>query len=800
EARAALTQGLAAVTSAEDRVRIALRMVLAELTGGDAQVGIAALRRLAADDPHDPRPRALLLEIPSVLQDAQAAQQLVGEMHKIEGATGVLWRLYQARAWLAGPAWRARRKECEDLLKACISADPRWVTPVQELGSLYERLRDWAAAEAVYATGFRLTGAPALLDPLLRILSDQRRFAEARALLEREAQRIDERTLSELQLALDLGSERFDAAQSVLELRLSGARQDPLDLVRLASVTYRAKRDAARGLQLLDEAARLGATPLAVARVRSQILLAEHRAAQQAGDTAAAETRAAEGAAALDALVAAHPTPDSYFLRAQFYTSLGQTERAEQDYVELARVAEDASGVAALGEFQAQTGRLDLAIETWETGLQRFPDSALLKRGLAKARLTRGAAGDRERAAQLVADVAPAETDDPDLLWVRAVERLQSNSPAGPREAREIVRTAARGTGAARAETYRGLVSLAMQLNERDAARDLVLRGLQQNPGDTGLTLLRGRIDLVTGAFDAARQTAADVLAREPGNVVALELGLAVAAAQRDVAALKRGLQSVDDLLAKQADDVGLKLVRARTLQALERPAEALQALAGLPDEASKEAAVPVALLRAELYRAQTDLAAAERELAEAAAAAPSDADVVHARFVLLAEQKRYGEIVALLPENSEPGKNARLLASAAVLLSGSAGHVELALGLAQRAVALADDDTSHLVLGDLLIAKGDRAGAERAYRAVLERGCCMSRGERWTKPCATRARRWLACQKTRTSATRWRRSCASSASSRTRATSTPAVPSWPSAVRRFAAGRCTSWLASVMT
>ena len=316
---------------------------------------------------------------------------------------------------------------------------------------MYEEAGDFTSAETVYSSGFASSGAPEIADRLLALLQRQRRFSEALTLLDQLKQKLDEQLVGTWRLALAIGQEQYGEAINELELRLSAAQKDPLDLVRLAGLSYAQTRDADRALTYLEQAAVAGGDRATVARMRVAIFTAEKRF-----DEAEQE---------LTELVEAQPSPLAYLLRASYHTSVGHPDLAEQDYRALLQVAKDGFGHAVLGEFYAQTKRLDQAIDTWLQGLESYPDSPQLKRGLTKALLTRNQAGDRELAGKYLAELEQNAPDDTDLLWVRAVRAVGEGTPERLAEARELLRQAARSLPAS-AETYQGLVELAVRMED----------------------------------------------------------------------------------------------------------------------------------------------------------------------------------------------------------------------------------------------------------------------------------------------------------------------------------------------
>ena len=708
EARAALHRGLEAASTPDENRRIALRLASIDVVHGNVEAGLAALQALAARDPSDVEVHALLLEQPALMQDPAAAAELLGQIKAVEGKNGLRWRYQQTRLWLAGDDWRTRQDEIADLLKYCVDADPRWAAPVLALGDMYERLGDWNNAEAVYSNGFQLGGSIAVADRLRELLQRQSRFTEVRDLLERMKQKLDERPLSARRLALALGEGRYDEAIRELELRVAGAEKDAMDLVRLAELTYAQNGDVQRANECLDDAAALGAGAAIVARTRAYILRREQRFE--------------EAVAVLDDLVETAQTPEAFLLRASYHANVGATDLAERDYAEVVRVAPDPRAHALLAEFYSRTNRLDEAVTAWHAGVSRYPDSQLLHCGLVRAWLARGEPDDRAQARATLNELAERAPNDTRILWLRAVDRAAENTAAGAAEARALLRSAIR-SAPTNADTYTGLLAIAFELGEYETGRELALRGLEVNPGNTDLLLRQAQAELALDELDAARRAARSVLVHDRESPGAYEVILEAARRGDDPATLRRELATLDELVARDPTNEPLQLLRARARVALGDTGTARTELEEYRASDAGRQCVAAHVFLADLYRVGGDFAKAHAYLDVAAELNPRHMGALHARLALLATQKRYDELANLV--RTHPGDNrqqANTLLAAATLLAESPTHLDAAIELCQRAASLAPDNVSvQLNLGNLLYLRGDRSAAEQAYRAALQ-------------------------------------------------------------------------------
>lgn len=702
DAVALLRDALPKIASTEDRHTTALRAAVLEATRGDRAAGLAALRKLATDEPDDKRVRAVLLSLPEVTGDEAA--RLVAELRTLEGADGVNWRLGQARIWLEASDWREHSAQIADLLAPCIRSDPTRPGPVLMLGQMYERLGDVESAERTYRTG----DSPQASERLLAMLWQQHRLTEARDLLNDMSRRMGYGATSNYRVMQALEEQSPAQALQELELRASQGQRDPFDMVLRAQLHYEVSNDADAALKDLDEAAAQGADPLTVVRVRAVILY-------RAGRTSEAE-------GVLNDLVAKRPTPEAYLLRAGYLASAGRLDDAQRDYEALAKVAEDDTGAAVLGEFHAQSGRLDEAIRVWEEGLTRYPDSRRLRIGLCKALMLRRKDGDAERSAALAAQLEKLAPNDPEALWVRAARRSEDGTLAAQREALGLVRTALdSNTGSAPTRT--GLSRLALRLGDAGLAEQLAAAALQVRPSDPDALVALAQAQLAGSKATEARNAAREALRVKDGNLDALAALVESSQLIDDRTALRDARTRVEEQLRASPGDETLHLLLARCILVEQGADATIASLEAFCKTETGARSLPALMALHELYRDQRRFDQAGAVLDQAAALAPDNPSVQRDRLLLLAAQQRLDQVAALVAEGQPMGANPQLLLDAARLLSAEPARLGQALALATRAAALAPQDSRmHTARAELAYLSGDVQGAVTMYRDILKR------------------------------------------------------------------------------
>ncbi len=708
DALATLQRGREACHDRRAQRQIDRMTAVVQITRGDRAVGVAGLRRLAADDPNDVDSRVLLLETPDVMKGTAEASALIADLRRIEGETGLKWRLYQARQWQAAPDWNQKSRESIGLLTYCIDADPSWPAPVLALGDLYEQMGDSANAHATYASGVSKTGDEGVANRLLQLLRRQGRFSEGYALAQRMERLLGERVAGAQRMIFALDEGQYDKATTELQMRVSGPTAAPNDLLALASVSYAARHDVSESMRYLEQAAAAGADAVAVARVRMRILDAAGRK---------------DGAlAVLDGLVENTPSVDAYMMRGAYLQHLNRADAADKDFEKLAELSKDDRGPAILGEHLAQTGRLDEAIETWERGLATFPDSVTLKRGLAKARFARSKPGDAERMQVLMQQLERSHAEDIDVLALQALNGLRTGTDSALAASRHALQEARQG-GPGSAESYRQLSATALMLGDRELAWALAVRGLQFNPNDVGLTLMQAEVSAARGEDDAARTIVQNVLTRDPNQIRAWEIAIGVAARKQDAAFLKQADAKLEQLAAQDPSDEIWPNLRANALVGLGESPRAIEVLAAYRNTEPGERRVRTALHQEALLRSKGDWPAARAILDQATAIAPNEPELRLVRLAHLAHEQQFDEIVAMCEQpTSQPAAAYELMIAAAPLLNQSPAHRAKALALARRAAELQPRNlAAQLTRGLLAYTQGDVSLAEAAYRAALQ-------------------------------------------------------------------------------
>lgn len=670
---------------------------------------IDLLTRLTVQNPGDVHIRAELLKIPQVQQNEMLSSRLLEELREIEGPRGLRWRFAESLLRLASDNWRDYADKIESMLQYCIRADGAWAEPVLALGAFYERADRLDDAQQVYQ--FHFDQHPNHVDvagKLLEVLEKRRRFADADAVLQRVPRDIADMSGHRVNIAIGRG--KYNDAIAELERRRESNPKDAVARLILAELMYQVNRDAASAFALLDEAQLVNPEMRSVVSARLDLLRSEGRIDE-------ATRIANDQVSRFDDFAA-------YLMRARHFDAIGEVDRAEADYRRLLEF-EDQSAAAylALGEFYNNHNRVDEAIKTWRKGLALAADDAGITHRLTEALLSREDAQLRFEGEQLLADGLAKYPDDTVLLKIKATDLLKKRTQSARAEAisilQKIVQADPRDVTA-----YLKLVQLTSQSGQRDGALSLVNEGLGANPGSEPLLLARAGLEKEQGNLRAAQSLASSILEFNHDSVPARVLLADVAIAQDDRATAER--------LVRQALDIDpasepANLVYVSLLYGADRLDEAIAHLESFCETPAGRTSANVLTRLADLYVDRGDYSSAKAQLDRIA---PGDADlpgVFRTRLRMLAETRRYDELIDAVNERTDDQITPPALITFAGQLLLRADQPELldaAMSFFDRVIESRahpiDERDAELAKAQAAYRLNDLALCEKSYKRVL--------------------------------------------------------------------------------
>jgi tetratricopeptide (TPR) repeat protein len=498
----------------------------------------------AAKQPNDLGVRVRLFDLALQMKDEDAAGRLVGEIRRLEGEKGTLWRYCAAARLIAWPPEnRKGLDEARALLATVAARRPGWHrVPVCE-GRIDELSGNPDAAVRHYLRAIELGERnPAVLQTTIRLLYERNRFDEAYQVIKK----LPEQTplVQRLrQVVIDLSLRTKDADRGLVEARkaVSEKPDDYRSHLALGQVYWsldrreEAEKSLRRSIELKDDAPEAWATLTRFLAQTGRKVDAEAAVRQAAGKLAGDKNRLA---------------------LAECYAAVGQLDKAEGLYrAALAAAPDDPATLQAAALFALRTEKRDEAKQHLRRLMdlkKTAPGAAASARNLL-ALLTVADGGDylpkRETLASLgFLNPSPENlaNESPEDKRVRAAILALQPARSDREEAVRVLEEIAKKQPLTASDQFL-LAQLYRSLGQWSKARTHMLALLDRGDVNIVHVAYYARWLLERGEAEDARPWVAQVEERQPGDWPAVELKARLLAAQQ------RGADAAD-LLTKYAE------------------------------------------------------------------------------------------------------------------------------------------------------------------------------------------------------------------------------------------------------
>ncbi len=704
----ALLDGLKQVEDAKEHLDVWLTLARWHLDRDDRETGLTTLKEIAKANPLDLLSRTTMLELREVLEDRDTAQTLVENLAKIEGETGLQWRLHKARLWLNGENWKDHEEQIVQYLEYCVNADPAWSRPASLLGNLYELSGQDDLAEAVYRRALHANPqAIKIVDQLLKLLERENRFADAREVLAGASENHGLLTSHRVGLALDSGA--YEDAILALRASVKARPDDVGSRALLARLIYQHEQNAAEAIQLLEEAEAISPQSPTVASTWAFVLLAENR-----GD---------EAVAILYEMVESRKDATAYALRAELHATRGALKLAEQDLLAITQLEGSVEqGYEQLGQFYIRQNRREDAMSAWEAGLAISPNNMGLRRRLATALLVDDDAAKRSRGQDMLESLLQETPEDTELLATKAAHLLMLRDENSVNEARQIFERVVEKDERA-ISAYIALIQVAVTRNDLQEATRIVTRALGANPGNYDLLMAGAEVERLKGNFDESRNFASWGHDQNPRTIIPLVFLSDLAIRENNLA---DALMYIDSAILLADSDRTLQLKRAAILDAQGKLGQAIEDLARFANTDAGKKSLEISLALADSSCRNGDSAGFERYMNQAREIDAENPVIVQAEMRCWSVGGAFDSVVAKLSERLEthPQDTRTILLGAGLLASTrEARWMGLADGFYARVIE-ADPDQIEALLsrGQLAYLRKDFQRMKECYRSVLKR------------------------------------------------------------------------------
>jgi tetratricopeptide (TPR) repeat protein len=646
---------------------------------GQADNAYSLLDTLSKEYPDSILTKRRLLSTEGIAKDPQRAQQLVDQIKALEGDGGWQWRYEQALVWLRAEDFNKRSSQIVSLLQENLLANPDDQASRVLLADTYERSGRSQMAIAAYREA--LSRSPLDVQLIIRTVSalwKANEFEEAEGILNRiSKEKLSDPALQRLQLQSYIRHGELGSAADVLKEYLLTDPNNVSISLNLALLKMQ-QNDFDEASKLLDELRAKDPNSLTV--IVAQIKLHLRRGKPE------------EALKLCDEVIDKYKSASAYVIRARTYISLGQIDKATEDFGRA--VAVDPNNVDVLmarSDFYNAARESEEATADIERALLLDPNNLEIQRRAANLFL---ASGGRDKVRQARTVIDRALESDPNngalrLLKARAL-LAEETAPATGSAAKLLEKLTQEYPKMVDAWRMLGEVQLRQGLSGK--AIDTVLQGLVHNRNDRSLLMLKARAEAAKSPF-LAIATLKGLLALD-----ANDLGAAMYLADAYIAT-KESAKAVSVLrqqlaLCDASDRRRCEVALAVALYSSDSKAEAQQIFDSLLQAEPNDPA-PI-LAQVELFKNDKLWGEIEQKAADWYRKHPEDVETPHVIAMTIAATKDSAPMKAaenilrmVLKDHSDSAQIVRTLA----VLMQAAGRSEEAAAFYRRVLEIQTDD-----------------------------------------------------------------------------------------------------------
>jgi tetratricopeptide (TPR) repeat protein len=441
------------------------------------------LNSFAHDLPDDVLIQRELLRCEKVIKEPGRSQQLVNKIKSIEGEEGWQWRYEQARIYFTQENSKKQYSETISLLKENLLANPDDQASRMLLAAAYERAGQLQLAISTYREAVsRSPDDLRIIMPTVAALykaNKPEEYDEADQLLSRVSQQKHPQ-LQQLQLQSYLRHGELSLASDILQDFISNDPNNQANRFSLAILkTQQSKFDEAG--ELLDELKIQAPNSLPITYAQIQFNIRQDKPE--------------EALRLCDELINNLNNASAYILRARTFVSLGEPDKAIEDFEHATAIEPNNAQVwAAKSEFYRSIGQLDKAIADIQQALS-LASSNIQTQKLAISLFL--ASGNPDRVQQGKSLLYEARKVNPEDIELRLYEaRLllaEGTAPAIGNAVQILQKITEDQPKISQAWLLLGEISFSQK--QFSKAMDAALRGLAHTPNDKWLLRLKARAE-----------------------------------------------------------------------------------------------------------------------------------------------------------------------------------------------------------------------------------------------------------------------------------------------------------------
>ncbi len=443
------------------------------------------LNTLVQKLPEDILLKRRLLDCEQIISDRAKAQQLVDDIESLEGEEGWQWRYEQARIWFSSEDFEARYVQIVSLLQENLQANPNDQASRILLAATYYKSDELQLAISIYREA--LSRSPDdlhIIIPAVTALYKAKEDEEAERLLEKASQqKLNNPQLQQLQyLSYQsyLRRDELDSASDVLE---DFIRNDPNNqAARLAFAKLKIQQGH------FDEAGEI-LTKLKIQAPNSLLVAV----AQIQLNTR--QNKPAEALKLCHEIISNLDNAYAYMIRAETYSSFGQTDKAREDFEHAAAIEPNNVEVwMAKSNFYRSIDQPDKAIADIQYALSLASDDLRIQKQAISLLIVSNDADKVLQGKAILTEALISSPNDIDLRLFKANSLLMENTAPAIEDATRILQKITDDQPEiSRAWVLLGNISLRKKQAEK--AMEIAFRGLSHTPNDMDLLLLKARAE-----------------------------------------------------------------------------------------------------------------------------------------------------------------------------------------------------------------------------------------------------------------------------------------------------------------
>ncbi len=463
------------------------------------------LSELAHKLPNDILIKRWLLSSEQVAKDTQKSQQLIDEIKSLEGESSWQWRYEQAKAWFAAANFKDRYPQIIPLLQENLLANPDDQASLLLLAATYDRGGDIQMALSTYRQALdRSPRDLRVIVPAVAALYKAKEYDQAEQILSRTSQeKLYHPQLQRFQLESYLRRGQFSSASDILEDMLTSDPNNQAACLSLALLNIRQNKfdEAAK---LLDNLRKRDPSSLEVMFAQIQLNLRQNKPQ--------------EALTLCDQIVSNLNNAPAYIIRARTFTSLGQLDKATEDFNHAVTIEpNNVETWAVRSDFYFITGRPDKAQADIQQALSLAPDNIQVQKRAVSILFASGNPDKISQAKSILDKSLESNPADSQLQLLKARLLLAEGTAPAIESATAILQKITEEQPK-EADAWALLGEISLRQGQPGRAVDTALRGLVHKPNDKTLLLLKARGEAARSPI-LATPTLKELQALDPNDV-----------------------------------------------------------------------------------------------------------------------------------------------------------------------------------------------------------------------------------------------------------------------------------------